>query len=282
MSRLVDRALAGVVDRALPVAVDRAGAPGPIRFTERQLYYELCRLLQPLHALPRRVRLTVPPPIRYEGFLAALSRRGGDVPGLLPAPAGGRPASATVAPDVFDYGLPRLLVCQHAAIADMLLANDLHMESACPVFSCADAPLDPRLTAALRRAGTASVYVLHDASAAGSATLTSVRQWFTGCDAVRVSSLGLSPAHAASLHLTARHAPAEPGAASSHQATADGLQPWERRWLRSGRSAEVAAVNPARLLRTVHRLVRGRGRSRRGTSRLSQVRAAGFMSWPAP
>jgi hypothetical protein len=148
-------------------------------------------------------------------------------------------------------------VCQDPDIAAMLLANDLHMEAACLVVGAADLPLDPRLA-------PRSVYVLHDASAAGFAFARSI--------GLRGRQLGLRPAHAAAMHLT--RAPRVPAVA----ATA-GLRPWEQRWLAAGNVAEVAAINPARLVRTLHRLVRDH---RRGTPRtpLRKLAGVGFLSWP--
>lgn len=286
------------VDRALRAAVARAGAPGRIRFTRRQLYYELCRGLMPLHRLPRRVRFTLPAPVGYARFAAALDHLG-PVPGLLPDPPAPTPRNdGDDVPDLYDYGLPRLLVCQDTAIAAMLLANELHMESACPVFPLRDLPLDPRLTAALQRTGDATVYVLHDASAAGYAAVDDVRRW---AGDLRVQPLGLRPVHAAALHLTtgrrepadadpreaADAGPRDPADAGRREPAGAGLpspaglEPWEVRRLRAGRTVEVAAVNPARLLRTVHRLVRGQTRTRRRTARLRELQAAGFMTWPA-
>jgi hypothetical protein len=185
-----------------------------------------------------------------------------------------RPAPAPPA-EVFDYGLPRVLLCQHREIADMLLANRLHMESACPVFALDDLPLDERLPDAVRR-GDGRLYVLHDASLAGLAAVTAVRRW---AGELPVTPLGLRPAHAAALHLPRiRLSPADdPGAT-----VVETLRSWEVRWLRSGRAAEVAAVNPARLLRTVHRLVRNQSRQRRTLPRLRRLSAAGFLSWPDP
>jgi hypothetical protein len=154
----------------------------------------------------------------------------------------------------------------------MLLANRLHMESACPVFALDDLPLDPRLPEAVRR-GEGRVYVLHDASVAGLAAVATAREWAAG---LPVTPLGLRPAHAATLHLPRlRTVPAgDPGPLM------DALAPWEQRWLRSGRAAEVAAVNPARLLRTVHRLVRNQFRPRRTLPRMRRLAAVGFLDWP--
>jgi hypothetical protein len=49
-----------------------------------------------------------------------------------------------------------------------------------------------------------------------------------------------------------------------------------------GPTAEVAAVNPARLLRTVHRLVREQYRPRKSLPRLRRLAATGYLSWPEP
>jgi hypothetical protein len=68
--------------------------------------------------------------------------------------------------------------------------------------------------------------------------------------------------------------------ASIVDADLTGLEPWEQRWLRAGRSVEVAAVNPARLLRAVHRLVRDQARPRRPLPRLRELEAVGFLSSP--
>jgi hypothetical protein len=154
-------------------------------------------------------------------------------------------------------------VCQDRAIADMLLANGLHMESACAVYAVSDLPLDPRLM-------VGRIYVLHDASLAGFAALADVRRRAGG---VPVTPLGLRPAHARSLRVFRT-------VNSTVDADLGGLEPWEQRWLRAGRSVEVAAVNPARLLRAVHRLVRDQARPRRSLPRLRELAAVGFLSPP--
>ncbi|MFE7565736.1 hypothetical protein ACFU76_02045 [Streptomyces sp. NPDC057539] len=274
-----------LLDRALATAVERAGAPGRIRFTEAQLYYEMCRVLRPPHMVPRRLPLTPAPPVRYERFEEAL-RRHGAVPGLLePAPdSGSAPARASrepvessepSEPDLYDYGLPRLLVCQSRQVARMLLANDVHLEAACPVFAADDLPLDPRLVAGLGRVDGAMVHVLHDASVDGVALTARVRDAHPG---VRVSSMGLVPRHATALHLISPRGPA-PGPGPGTLPA--GLEARERDWLTEGRFAEVESVPPARLLRTVLRLVRGpRTPSHSVWTGLRELRTAGFMTWP--
>ncbi|MFJ9032160.1 hypothetical protein ACIRQP_27265 [Streptomyces sp. NPDC102274] len=280
---MTPRVAAGVgdrlLDRALATAVGRAGAPGRIRFTELQLYYEMCRVLRPFHAAPRRLPLTPAPPVRYERFEEAL-RRHGAVPGLLaPASASGSASASALRepsePDLHDYGLPRLLVCQSRQVARMLLANDVHLEAACPVFAADDLPLDPRLVTGLGRADGATVHVLHDASVDGIALTARVRDAVPG---VRVSSMGLVPRHATALHLISPRGPAPgPGPLTLPA----GLEARERDWLAEGRFAEVESVPPARLLRTVLRLVRGpRTPSHSVWTGLRELRTTGFMTWP--
>ncbi|GIJ44493.1 hypothetical protein Val02_13790 [Virgisporangium aliadipatigenens] len=258
-----------ISQRAWRNAATRAGAPGGLRFTARQLYYELNRSRQPLYRIGRRPRFTLPPAVSENAFAAALARFG-PPPGVVsPAPA--RSSTAPEPVDLYDYGLPRLLVCQDAEIAAMLRANELHMESACPVYALDDLPLDPRLGTALER-GDGTVFVLHDASLAGLAAVAAAREAFP--EATPVEPLGLRPAHAAALHLTRRR-----GEGGIPGAQARLWAPWERDWLARGNTAEVAAVPPARLLRTVHRLVRG-FRKVRTVPRLRQLSAVGYLTWP--
>ncbi|MFG3491736.1 hypothetical protein ACIQ9R_03130 [Streptomyces sp. NPDC094447] len=291
----IARTVDGLTGRAIAAAAARAAAPGGLRFTERQLYYETCRVLSPGEALLRRLPGTPAPVLRLPVFTRALEAYGREnVPGLLPSPpvprlrpdpatdpAGHPEGPGAAEPDLYDYGLPRLLLCQDRSIAGMLLANHVHLEAACPVFAAADAlPLDPRLLAALRRAEGATVYVLHDAGAAGVALPARVRSGLGPAPGVRVVSLGLVPRHAAALRLPAGRGPA-PGPAELAALPA-ALRTREADWLAGGRFAELAAVPPGRLVRTALRLTRGPRPPRDSLwSGLRGLRATGFMTWPA-
>lgn len=276
---MADRVRARVLDRALGVAAARAGAPGGLRFTERQLYYEVCRVLLPLPRRLRRPAFTVPAAVRYADFRAAL-RAHGPIPGLLePAPPRVRSAGEhTPEPDLFDYGLPRLLVCESHAVAEMLRANGVPMESACPVYSAAELPLDPRIAGMLARVDRSAIFLLHDASPSGLTFPDRVRDLTPIPDDVRVVPLGLRPRQAGSLHTT--HLadlvrPPEPFRPAPTRAA----DPWERDWLRHDRRVEVEAVRPAALLRTVHRLVR-EVRPPVAPAPWHRVRTTGFLTWP--
>ncbi|MGW1228824.1 hypothetical protein [Streptomyces sp. NPDC002530] len=271
-----------LIGAALLRAAARAAGPGAVRFTGRQLYYETCRVLDPASSLLRRVPHTPAPLLRPAAFARALEARGPEtVPGLLPPVEAGPPRDPADAPepDLYAYGLPRLLVCQDPEIAAMLLANHVHLEAACPVLPAAYAlPLAARLRTALKRAEGAAVHVLHDASPAGIALPARVRNALGAVPGVRVVSMGLVPRHAAALRLPSGRGPSPvPGDRPP------GLTARESAWLDRGRFAEVAAVPPPRLVRTVLQLARGPRPHRSSLrSELRGLRTTGFLTWPAP
>ncbi|MEU6341659.1 hypothetical protein ABZ883_12025 [Streptomyces sp. NPDC046977] len=266
-----------LLERAIILAARRAAAPGNLRFTERQLYYETCRVLRPAPGPVRRIPRTPAPPLRLPRFTDAL--RGMEPAGLLPAPTAGTSTGGPGRePDLYAYGLPRLLVCQDRSIAAMLLANHVHLEAGCPVLTAEDdLPPDSLLVEALERAEGATVHVLHDASPAGIALPARVREGL-GAVPVRVASLGLVPRHAQALHLVSGR---RPGPVPPLGPLPPGLRPAEADWLAAGRFAEVAAVPPARLLRAVLRLTRGPRPPRHSVwGDLRELRTSGFLTWP--
>ncbi|MCX4679622.1 hypothetical protein OG413_30790 [Streptomyces sp. NBC_01433] len=278
---------ARLLDLAITGAAARAAGPGGIRFTERQLYYETCRVLSPAATLLTRVPRTPAPPLRLPAFTRALEARGREsVEGLLPPvparpPALPRPPATPEPgePDLYAYGLPRLLVCQDRSIARMLLANHVHLEAACPVLAADDAlPLAPRLVGALERAEGATVHVLHDASPEGIELPARIRAALGRVPGVRISSIGLVPRHAAALRLPTGRGPAP---APPLRPWPPALRPQEAQWLAGGRFAQVAAVSPPRLVRTVLRLTRGPRPPRNSLwVELRGLRTTGFLTWP--
>ncbi|MCS6939137.1 MAG: hypothetical protein NZM94_07700 [Roseiflexus sp.] len=306
------------LDAALECSIAHAGMGG-VRYTRRQLYYEVCRTLLPqsrvftaasqatavagssltlalrrphplwigamsaslLMTFPflvRRLPFTLTPPVTETAFdnaLAEYRAHRGDPAGLLPDDVPPSVALDDREPDLYDYGLAYVLVCQDATIARMLRANFLHMEMSCAILSLEEAsPLPDALIAMLMRAAAPRILLLHDASPEGlrfvadAATLLDLPRGF------RVRALGLTPMHALRRHLFAirRSEPAEHLPAS--------LSLIERAWLRAGYRAEVAALRPVTLLRTLHRVVRPTRRHESWFSSLRRWRTTGYMSWP--
>lgn len=203
--------------RAISAAAKRIEADGVAFYSERQLYYETCRRLVPAHRLPARARCTLPAPLSYEAF----RRTRPVLPGLIApgeAPLLGHPMSE---PDLFDYGLARVLVVQDRALAAVLHAHNFPLDAGCPVLNPADLPIDGRVLGMLGRVEGAAVLVLHDADDAF------VRR--IDAHGLPVTPVGINPAQAAYLHLFRRP---------------DG-------------GVDAAAVRPRQLLRGLYRIVRG-------------------------
>ncbi|RKE17635.1 hypothetical protein [Streptomyces sp. TLI_171] len=271
MPSITDR----LVDRALRRAHDRCARPGQLLFTGRQLYWETDRALLPLHRGPHRLRYTTRPLLSPGRFAAALARHP-ELP-VLPDRVAPRPHRPGPERDLYDYAFPRLLVCQDPAIAGMLLANRLHLEGACPIVTPERLPLEPELLAAMARADGAVVHVLHDASPAGLELFLRVREH--AGPRLLVRTMGLLPRHAAALHLAALGGQVQCGA---DELPAE-LPAAERAWLAGGRTVELAAIRPSRLLRTVLRTLRGGGFAPPARPAApTRARDTGFLTWPTP
>jgi len=311
------------LSRALKTSVEQFTQFDDVIYTERQLYYQVCRTLRPtpglgenqvpkallISALPallflRRPRLaaalmiaaalaieglhfvrylhfTLTPPISCDDFrreLAGYQAEHGLLPGLLSADLSPAISLNAFEPDLFDYGLPRLLVCQQAEIAQMLLANDIHMDLSCPILSLAEAtPLPAPLLAMLVRTPKARLFFLHDASPAGLALVPGLRDRLGLPKEIALTAMGLRPIHALRLHLFAAH----------HLPLASPLSTWpaylkkvERRWLQAGWWAETDALHPVHLMRALRRIMLGSAGQRAQKLDLHREREMGFMTWP--
>jgi hypothetical protein len=307
-----------MLDHAIINASHRLARAG-LCYTERQLYYELCRALRPLPLpqragvawltlggaiaassavrrpwqagarlgaattlggglyLLRRLPFTLPPPLSLERFAAVLGRLlacGAALPGLLPPPAA--QALPTAPSELVAFGLPRLLVCEDAALAVMLRANGIPLELGCPVLSLAEAcPLPSAATQMLALAG-GRVALLHDASPAGldlPARLPALLGLPQGLGWV---ALGLRPAHALRLHLFIH----PESASAPRPSPPPDLSPRERRWLAAGRRAELQAIPPLRLIRALRRLLSPEPPPPSRIAQLRRLPDLGYMSWP--
>lgn len=291
---------------ALTISIEHVATPGNLFYTERQFYYELCRTLKPIPGLVIRPTLwtlnagiypmlfalhrgivrfasfTLKPPLSYPDFTRALPTylsEKGTPSGLLsitlstPLPLEGRE------PDLADYGLPRLLICQDRDIARMLRANLFHMEVSCAVLSLAEAiPLPEPFRRMLIRTAGARLYLLHDASPEGLALTLSLRRQLDLPPSVRMIAIGLRPAHAHQLHLFVTRETPPPGYTAAWPSY---LTTRERVWLQTGWHAEVAAINPARLLRALRRIMLGIRSPKRRFPNFRHDQKVGFMTWPS-
>jgi hypothetical protein len=154
--------------------------------------------------------------------------------------------------DLTLYGLPNLLICESDEIAQMLRANQFHLQTPCGVLSLREAaPLPENFQKMLNRAENPQVFYLHDADSQSFLKLSNLRKNLLLNDEIPLRILGLRPIHAKRLHLFAM----------KNQSVSADLQEFnfldesEKRWLLDGNSAEVAGVSPIRLMRVLRRLI---------------------------
>lgn len=227
----------------------------------------------------RRVPIT---PAAFYATLSTYTKQYGHPKYLLHPPEATSQSRRLVAtePDLLDYGFPRLLICRQPTVAAMLRANDFHIELSCPVLSLTEAtPLPPVLRVILDRSGPARVYFLHDASTEDLLLARNLPQQLglERTPRLRYTPLGLRPHHAQQLHLFTnpndRNRPSGQSLLLVQRET-------DQRWLAAGQRAEVEALPPEQLLRTLRRIMLGRQRTGFRWPRWQEIQQAGFMTWP--
>ena len=156
--------------------------------------------------------------------------------------------------DLTLYGLPKLLICERCEIAQMLRANQFHLQTSCGILSVREAnPLNKNIQKMLSGAEEPQVFFLHDASLQSFAMIPKLRQTLALKAEIPFRPLGLRPIHARRLHLFAQ----KNVAPNNDFAEIDYLDENEKTWLKNGFMAEVSAVSPIRLLRVLRRLILG-------------------------
>lgn len=152
------------------------------------------------------------------------------------------------------YGLPNLLICQSDEIAQMLRANQFHLQTPCGVLSLREAsPLNISFQKMLSNADNPQVFFLHNAGIKAFSLIPNLREKLGLDDKVPLRILGLRPIHAKRLHLFVEKMQNN----FVKFEDLDFLTETEKTWLKNGNSAEVSAISPVRLLRVLRRLILG-------------------------
>ncbi|MFQ3680194.1 MAG: hypothetical protein SNJ60_06780 [Pseudanabaenaceae cyanobacterium] len=162
--------------------------------------------------------------------------------------------------EVTNYSFDRLIVCQSDDIAKLLIANNVPFEYNSGVVSLQGYPqgLFETILTMAKRNPKLGIYVLHDCSAEGVATLYTVKNdphWFGGQDYLLVD-VGLSPRQI----LTAKK---PVWVLSSTDAMRSALQlgseirrtlpPQELQWLDEGNYALLAFLSPQKIIQALYR-----------------------------
>ncbi len=160
--------------------------------------------------------------------------------------------------EVSNYSFDRVIVCEEDAIAQFLIANNVHFENNCAILSITGYPQNIFATVMtmLRRNPDLKVYTLHNASAVGVGLVHQLQtntDWFAN-QSVVFFDLGVSPRQifasrgmvvqkSVTLAQTARQLP---------EAVRQSLATAELQWLEDGRFVELESFSPQRLLRVVN------------------------------
>jgi hypothetical protein len=209
----------------------------------------------------------------FPGWVTKWQQVNGSIEKMLPLP---REESTPVVidSDATAYSFDRLVVCDSAPVAQMLIANNFHFENNCAILSITGYPQSIFSTAMemLRRNPELQVYALHDCSPRGLELLHHLRsspQWFPD-STIAIIDVGLSP----------RQVMAVPGmfvqtsadsAAAARQMPAEvryALSASEIIWLEAGNFVELESFTPKRLIQILNRGIAGSrdlGRDPEGT-----------------
>ena len=195
---------------------------------------------------------------QLDGWLKRWTNNNGPVVKLLPAPKITSKHAAAISPEIKQYSFDRLIVCEHAAIAQFLIANNFHFENNCAVLSIDKYPhnIFDTVMEMLRHNPALKVYALHDASPDGiqlTHRLASDSDWFQGSTNVQIHDLGLLPRQLLGRSVFIRGSAkfAKDAVTSLAGPAGASLRPEETTWLREGNYVEMESISPKVLLRVV-------------------------------
>ncbi|MEQ9000717.1 MAG: MFS transporter permease [Coleofasciculus sp. B1-GNL1-01] len=195
----------------------------------------------------------------------------GSLEKMLPSPREEN-TEAEISPDISAYSFDRVVVCDSATIAQLLIANNFHFENNCAVLSINGYPrrIFRTVLQMLKRNPELKVYALHDASPRGVRLLHHLRtsqNWFAE-STVTLYDLGLLPRHILN---SKRNFFVRGSAESAQQAkqlspdVRQNLSAEELEWLELGNFVELESFTPRRLLQIVSQGIARRQLSPDGT-----------------
>ncbi len=171
--------------------------------------------------------------------------------------------TAKINSDVTAYSFDRLVVCQSAEIAQMLISNNFHFENNCAILSIEGYPEDifDVTMQMLRRNTDLKVYIFHDCSIHGMRILHQLKnsdRWFKNSN-VSIIDIGLTPNQV----MTAKHLFIQTSVqlavvakeVSSSELT--GLTLDEVAWLKAGNFVELESFTPQQLIQVLNRGIAG-------------------------
>jgi len=178
---------------------------------------------------------------------------------LLPPPS----ASASLAPaelrnDITAYSFDRVLVCDSVAIAQLLIANNIHFEHNCAVLSIGGYPqaIFATTMAMLRRNPDLQVIALHNCSPPGVALINQLRtspDWYLDSTQV-IFDLGMIPRQIAAARGQAYIQVSADSAQNAQEMPPEvskQLTTTELEWLKAGYFVDLESFTPKKLMQIV-------------------------------
>lgn len=180
----------------------------------------------------------------------------GTITNMLPSPRQ-QNTPANINPDITAYSFDRLIVCDRAEVAQLLIANNFHFENNCAVLSITGYPenIFSTVMEMLKRNPDLKVYALHNASPRGVSLINHLRTshtWFLNTD-VTIYDLGLLPRqfiNKSQAFVQQKEEYIEDARNLSIDVKRD-LSEAEIEWLESGKFIELESYTPKKLLRVV-------------------------------
>jgi hypothetical protein len=104
--------------------------------------------------------------------------KGGRTDGLIQRPALTEPPPSWQEPDIYDYGVERIIVVEHDLLVDLLVKNNFHLEQRALIVSASGYPtyLQPQLDKVLAERPDTPVLVLRDATFRGDTVAATVEK----------------------------------------------------------------------------------------------------------
>jgi hypothetical protein len=182
---------------------------------------------------------------------------------ILLAPPIKKKGTATLNQDVTAYSFDRLVVCQTAEVAQMLIANNFHFENNCAILSIGGYPEDifDITMQMLRRNADLKVYLFHDCSPQGMSILHQLKtsdRWFKDSN-VSIIDVGLTPNQV----MTSKHLFIQTSTNSARIAKEilpsewTGLSLDEITWLTKGNYVELESFTPQQLIQVLNQGIAG-------------------------
>ena len=199
----------------------------------------------------------------FQQWLTKWQQINGSLPTILPSPKE-QIAPALINPDVTAYSFDRLVVCDSATIAQLLIANNFHFENNCAILSITGYPQSIFNTTMemLRRNPDLKVYAIHDCSPKGVSLVNHLRtgeRWFLNSN-VTIIDIGLLPRQIMATNREVFIQSSPDLATAAKQLAREIRQNFtseELAWLDAGNFVELESFTPQRLIQVLRSGISG-------------------------